>query len=346
MAIDVAGAADSGPGTDEEQAGGPTAAVHGRDVRPFDFRRPNKLSRDHVRNLQIIHETFAGQFSMVLSSSLRVISTVTVEQIGELTYEEYVRDLPTTAHLSLLSMEPLPGVALLDLPVTTALVWVDLLLGGQGRPVPDRPLTEIEVHLVRGVLERALSDLADAFEPVRALTPEVVGHESNPQFAQIAAPSDMVVVVTLELTLATGTELEPTRATFCYPYTLLQPILDDVAGSTEPHVRRSAVAEETRARVGTRLQVAPVELRVEFAPLRMSSRDILRLRPGDLLPLPHPADRPLTATVGGVTLFDVEPVRRGKRVAARVTARRVGGDTSAPALTSGPTPSLPEELHP
>ena len=78
-------------------------------ARPFDFRRPNKLSRDHVRSLQIVHETFARQFTTVLSSTLRVVSQVSVLSIEQLAYDEYVRDTPNPSHMSILSIEP-PGM--------------------------------------------------------------------------------------------------------------------------------------------------------------------------------------------------------------------------------------------
>ena len=290
--------------------------------RPFDFRRPNKLSRDHTRNLLIIHETFTGQFSTVLSSTLRVVSTMSVLSIEELTYDEYVRDLSVPTHLSFLSLDPLPGVALLQLPVPTAMVMVDLMLGGQGRPLADeRPLTEIESGLIRTLLERALRDLAYAFESVVELTPAIVGQESNPQFAQIAAPSDMVVSVTFELQLATSRPVDPGIASICYPYDSLHPILEAVAGTVGQRTLDPRAAMETRERLADRMEAVPVEVSVEFSQAAMSSREIMAMRPGDLLALGHPADQTLVATAGGVPLFAVRPARRGKRVAAQVVSR-------------------------
>lgn len=297
-------------------------------VRPFDFRRPNKLNRDHVRNLEIIHDTFAGQFSTVLSSSLRVVSSMSVTSIGEMTYDEYVRDLPNPTHLTMVSMDPLPGLAVLQLPVDTTLIFVDLLLGGQGRPVAARPLTEIESSVVRVLVERGLQVLTYAFESVLALSPSVTGHESNPQFAQIATPGDMVVAINFELSLATIVPTEPVVATLCYPYTTLQPILEEVADNNGHQPGAQSVAE-ARDRLGGRLAGAPVELCVEFTPLVLSSGEILTLRPGDVLALGHPADRPLTATVGGVPVMSVEPARKGKRLAARVR-HRISTPTGGP----------------
>jgi flagellar motor switch protein FliM len=247
---------------------------------------------------------------------------MSVLTIDELTYDEYVRDLPVPTHLSFLTLDPLPGVALLQLPVSTAMVMVDLMLGGQGRPLPEeRPLTEIESGLIRTLLERALRDLTYAFESVVALQPTIVGQESNPQFAQIAAPSDMVVSITFDLQLATSRAVEHGVASICYPYDSLHPILEAVAGTVGQRTLGSHAAMETRERLTDRMESVPVEVAVEFAPTSMSSREILAMRPGDLLALGHPADQALTATAGGVPLFAVRPARRGKRVAAQVVSR-------------------------
>jgi flagellar motor switch protein FliM len=306
---------------DLDQVPGTAAEGRAHKVRAFDFRRPNKLNRDHVRNLEIIHDTFCGQFSTVLSSSLRVVSSMSVQSVDEMTYDEYVRELPNPTHLSLISMEPLPGLAVLQIPVETTLVFVDLLLGGQGRPVPARPLTEIESSVVRTVVDRGLKDLTYAFESVLELRPTVAGHESNPQFAQVATPSDMVVVINFQLSLATIAPTEPVVASLCYPYTTLQPILEEVADSMGHQASGSQSVAEARDRLGSRLAGAPVELCIEFAPLALSSGEILTLRPGDVLALGHPTDRPLTATVGGVPVFAVDPARKGKRLAVRVRNR-------------------------
>lgn len=286
-------------------------------TRTFDFRRPNKLNRDHIRNLQIIHETFSGQVSTLLSSSLRSVCTMSVAAIEELTYDEYVRDMPIPTHLSILSLDPLPGIGILQLPVDTALVIVDLLLGGQGRaPELERPLTDIETSLIRTITDRAMGELSYAYEGVAELHPTHVGIESNPQFAQLASPSDMVVVINLLLQVG---DICESGLTLCYPYSTLQPVLGEMAGN---NMRSGGDPDlvAARERVASRLHDVPVELAVQFTPVMMRSRDILTLRAGDVLTLSHPATATLTAAVDGVPLFNVRPARQGKRVAAQVVS--------------------------
>jgi flagellar motor switch protein FliM len=304
-----------------------TGGAEGKRVRSFDFRRPNKLSRDHVRNLLIVHETFARQVTTLLSSTMRAVSSVSVRSIDQVTYDEYVRHTPNPSHLSVLAVAPLPGVALLQLPVRFVLTAVDLMLGGHGRHAPpDRPLTEIETALIRTVIDRALHELTYAFEAVMKLEPSVVLHESNPQFAQIAAPTDMMVAVRLKLMIE-GVEAD---GAICYPYALLQPVLDAFEAHTGHHDRLHAEVEKDRAQVAARLHDVPVEMRVVFPPVMLSSNDIVELRIGDVVPLGRAVEAPMWGMIENLRVLDVRPGRRSKRLAAEVV------DVPAPF----PTPSF------
>jgi flagellar motor switch protein FliM len=291
------------------------AGTAGKRVRSFDFRRPNKLSRDHVRNLLIVHETFARQVSTLLSSTMRAVSSVSVRSIDQVTYDEYVRHTPNPSHFSVLAVPPLPGVALLQLPVKFALTAVDLMLGGHGRHAPpDRPLTEIEMALIRTVIDRSLHELAYAFEAVMRLEPSVVVHESNPQFAQISAPTDMMVAVRLKLVIE-GVEAD---GALCYPYAMLQPVLEGFDAHTGHHDRHHAEVEHDRAQVASRLHDVPVELRVVFPPVALSSSDIVELTVGDVVPLGRAVDSPMWGMIENLRVLEVRPGRRNKRLAAEI----------------------------
>lgn len=286
-------------------------------VRPFDFRKPNKLNRDHVRNLMIVHETFARQFTTVVSSTLRAVSSVSVAAIEQLTYDDYVNQTPDPSHLSILSVSPLPGLALLQLPVPLVLTAVELMLGGHGRTAyPTRPLTEIETGLIRTIVDRAMREMAYAFDSIAKIEPSVVQHESNPQFAQIVPPTDMVVVVWLDLKVERAAD----RASLCFPYAMLQPVLEaassNAAGGRD---RKRAEVAKSRARLEERLREIDVELRVQFPPITLSSEQVLDLAPGDVISLGHDISRPLWGVVDDQRVLEITPGRRGKRLAAQVT---------------------------
>jgi flagellar motor switch protein FliM len=289
----------------------------GKRIRSFDFRKPNKLSRDHVRNLLIVHETFARQFTTLLSSTMRAVSSVSVRSVDQVTYDDWVRHTPNPSHLSLLSVPPLSGVAILQLPTRFALTAIDLLLGGQGRAKqPERALTEIEIGLVRTLVDRALHELSYAFEVAAKIEPAVVAQESNPQFAQIAAPTDMVVAVRLKLVIE-GIEAD---GALLYPYTMLQPVLEGFDGHNAHQDRHSGDVEHGRNRVATRLNDVPVEVRVVFPPVALSSNDIVELRVGDVVPLGRTIGAPMWGLIEDLRVLELRPGRRNKRLAAEVVA--------------------------
>jgi flagellar motor switch protein FliM len=283
--------------------------------RTFDFRRPSKLSREHVRTMQIVQETFARGLATMLSSTLRSVSTVSIRSIEQQTYDEYVREVPNPTLLNILSLAPLSGAAILQLPLEVAFCAVELLLGGKGyAEQPARPFTDLELQLTKGIIERALPELRYAFEPVVATEPKVVNQESNPQFAQIAAPTDMVIVVSYDIKIESVSGI----ASLCIPFSSLQPHLEALSATSLYAAQSITNAAENRALINEHIAGAPVEVSTRFRPVVMSTGDILALCVGDVVPLSHPVDVPLMLTVGDVPTFEATIGRRNRRVAVQV----------------------------
>jgi flagellar motor switch protein FliM len=282
-------------------------------VRPFDFRKPNKLGRDEARNLQIGLESFARSLSTVFSISLRAASSVTVGAIDQLSYDDYIRNIASPTHMTVLAMGSLPGHAILEVPVGLVLTSVDLLLGGAGRAyTAKRPLTDIEVSLMRSLLERALPELSHVVGGEGGADPRILAHESNPQFVQLAAPTDMMVVFRL------GLQVDDVAAegSLCLPFSMLEPVLHRFRGPSSAEL--PADGARSRAQIGSRLEEVPVELRVVFPPVALSSAEVVDLRVGDVVPLHQPVGEPVWGVVEGERLLRVRPGRRNKRLAAEV----------------------------
>jgi flagellar motor switch protein FliM len=284
-------------------------------VVPFDFRRPSKFSRDHVRAFQIVHETFARQLSTVLATTLRAGASTTFVNVEQLTYDEYVRSLPNPSYLVILSLNPLPGAALLQFPLPITFAAIDRLLGGTGDAAgPKRPLTEIEQNLMRSVVDRALRELEYAYETLVRVEAEVVQQEFNPHLAQIAAPSDMVLVVSFEMRIGE----KHGHATICVPYTTMAPVLEGLATQTLFQEQRGEDPILWHQRLESALYDVSVEACVRFDAAGLTSAEIVALQVGDVIPLNHPVDRPLRVTVDDVHCYDGVSGRRGKRLATLI----------------------------
>jgi flagellar motor switch protein FliM len=293
------------------------AGRRGGPPQTYDFRRPNKFSRDHVRALQIVSETFARQFSTVLATTLRAVSTATFIEIEQLTYDEYIRSLPNPSHMVILSLHPLPGAAILSMELPMALASVDRMLGGTGEAgVKARPLTEIEANLMRGVVERGLRELDYAFESLVKIESRIMQLESNPQFAQIAAPPDMTIVICFEVKISE----QKAKMTLCIPFDSLQPVLETFEaqsmfagrGSVDPAVFLRQLHESVRD--------VPVDIHVTFKPVALTSAEVVDLEVGDVVPLHHSVNEPLTISVGNIGCFAGVSGRKGKRLACLVVS--------------------------
>jgi flagellar motor switch protein FliM len=291
-----------------------TRRSKGAGPQPYDFRRPTKFSREHARALQLTYETFARQYTTLLTSTLRVVAQVTLLSVEQQSYLEYVTALGNPTILAMVTLEPLPGTALLELPLETALSCIDHMLGGPGGEQPKRQLSDIETPLLRGLLERVLGELRYSFEQITAVNPRLHGLEYNPQFAQAAAPSDAMVVASFEMKLGNQESL----STVCLPLPAVIQALareDDAVALTavERYARQIALRNLTAC-----MLQAPVPIVVRFGSVRMPPEKIVALEPGDVLSLRHPVNRPLTLSTAGITLAHAVPGNQGARLACLI----------------------------
>jgi flagellar motor switch protein FliM len=289
---------------------GAAAPERTRAVTPYDFRRPTKLSRDHVRALQVAYETFARRLTTLLTSTLRQVCRVSVAEITQQSYDEYIGRLATPTLLVPMTVAPLgPGALEISLPV--ALASIDHMLGGPGGNQPTRGLTDIETGLVRRLIDQILGVLAYALEPVVPVEFEVGQIEYNPQFLQIASAADAVVVCEFELVI--GRESCP--MTICLP---LAPLLPRLTTTRPREAAPAEVSAAISALVRNQLLDMGADVRVRFDPVAIDSGTVLSLAVGDVVRLGHRVGAPLTIQVGTSPVARAIAGKSGVRLAALV----------------------------
>jgi len=290
----------------------------GSGIAAYDFRRPTKLSRDHVRALQMSYETYARRVTTLLTSGLRQLCQVSLVAIEHQSYEEYVAGLDSTTILSVLDMGPIPGTALLEFSVPTALACVDYLLGGSGGEQPVRQLTDLETGLLRNLIEQMLSVLRYALEPTLGAEPVLRTVEFNPQFVQAVSATDGVIVGSFQMKVGN----QECVSTLCIPFSSLLPRLQ-VSNDRRPQTAADRLAAE---RNGHQLRAAlggvPVDVVLAFQPIKLTPDQIVRLEPGDVVRLTHRVTTPLAVESGGITFAHALAGRQGSRLAGLV----VGND--------------------
>ena len=281
---------------------------------PYDFRRPTKLSRDHVRTLQIAYESFARRYTTQLTTTLRAVSQVELISIGQQTYDEYIASLSSPTIVALFTIDPLPGIAILEFSLSTAMACIDHMLGGPGGPQPQRPLSEIETPLLNGLIERTLQELRYAFESIVTLNPELTAIEYNPQFAQAGTSSDAVIVASFDMRVGS----EECVATISLPFASILPRLHGDPNATVLTESARRARELAYRNVVSGLEGAPLEVSVRFQAVKMHPADLIGLRLGDVVPLAHPTNAPLAITTADITFAHAVPGAQGTRLACLV----------------------------
>ena len=287
--------------------------------KTYDFRRPVRLAREHAHVLRVAMQTFGRQSTTVLTTTLRAVSQIGPPQIEELSYDEFVSGLPEQTVSAVLTLEPWPGKALMTFDLATLLAMIDHQLGGMGSPTqPDRPLTDIEQTLVRQLVTRLLRELAYALEPIhKGVEPQLVALEPDARFVQAAAPTDPVVVATMELTV--GERVSP--VSLCLPYSMLAPVFESLTrsgDSTEKTRLRLDAAAQTQAR----LSDVEVTVSVRLDPVQMQSQTIGRLTVGDVLSFNHRTTAPMSVTSANTVFAQAVPGSSGKKLAVLIVSGR------------------------
>jgi flagellar motor switch protein FliM len=286
-------------------------------VSAYDFRRPLKLSREHLRSLQLAFETFGHQAGTILTSALRSVCLVEVVDVEQQTYAEYVETLDDLTYLTVFSAEPLQQSGALEMPLTVVMTLVDKLLGGPGSKVqPERQLTDLETAVVSGLYERLVAEVRHAFADIVQLTPVVKGVEYNPQLAQVAGGSDAMLVARFVLRL--GETEHP--VSLCLSFSGLLPFLSAAEATEQVSERERAEREQSSRRLAAGMQTVPVDVAIRFRTTTADPIELSGLRVGDVVKLRHPAAAPLDVVAADVVFAHATPGAQGSRLAALVVA--------------------------
>ena len=292
-----------------------------RKIKIYDFKRPDKFSKEQIRTVSIMHETFARLTTTSLSAQLRSLVQVHVASVDQLTYEEFIRSIPNPTTMAVINMDPLKGSAILEIDPAITFSVIDRLFGGKGEGTKvTRELTDIEGSVMEGIIVRILGNMREAWSQVIDLRPRLGTIETNPQFAQIVPPTEMVVLVTLETKVG---EVEG-MMNFCIPYLTIEPIISKLSAQYwYSSVRRGTTTENLNI-LRERLSSIEVDMVAEIGKMNLTMRDVLSLQAGDIIRLSNVRiSDPMNLNVGNKTKFLCKPGLSGKKVAVQIV-RQLG----------------------
>jgi flagellar motor switch protein FliM len=291
-------------------------ATDQKKIKIYDFKRPDKFSKDQIRTVSIMHETFARLTTTSLSAQLRSLVHVHVASVDQLTYEEFIRSIPNPTTLAVINMDPLKGSAILEIDPAVTFSIIDRLFGGHGEGTKfSRDLTDIEQAVMEGIIVRILGNMREAWSTVIDLRPRLGQIEVNPQFAQIVPPTEMVVLVTLETKVG---EVEG-MMNFCIPYLTIEPIISKLSAQYwYSSVRRGTTTENLNI-LRERLSTIDVTTVAEIGSINLKVRDVLALRIGDVIRLYSVrVGDPMVLRIGTRRKFLCRPGVVGNKLAVQV----------------------------
>ena len=288
----------------------------GKSVKEYDFKRPAKFSKEHLRTLEIILEHYGRLVSTNLPVYLRKSVQVSVINSEALTFSEFTNSLANPVILGIVSFQPLNGNIMVELGSGLGFAMVDRLLGGQGDALEkSREFSEIEMSLVEKMMAVCISLLREPWKNVLDLNPVLERVETNPQFAQIIAPTEMIAIVTLNIKIGDVEGL----MNVCLPYFTLESIMDKLNTKFWFSTMQDASEEDYTEHMQDMIQHVSVPIIAKLGDSSITVTDFVNLQVGDVIRLSSRVDEEMDVYVGNIRKFKALPGATKKLYAVRVT---------------------------
>ncbi len=287
-----------------------------KSVTVYDFKHPDRVSKDQVRTLQMLHDGFARAFSSTLSAHLRTIVDIDLVSVDQITYSEFIMSMSDPSCIYIFSMKPIEGNSILEITPQLAFSIFDRMFGGQGQSLElNRELTNIEQIVISKVVNFALKDLAKAWEHVVSLDMRLEGKESNPQFVQVAPPGETVILISFEIKTLNSSGL----MSICYPYMVLESIISKLSGQHWITFLRKEATEGHQDIITSRLMQASAPIKVILGKTKLTVQDILDLKTGDVIKLRKDVKDELVMMVGNNPKYYCKPGVLKDHLAVKIT---------------------------
>ncbi len=290
-----------------------------KEVQSYDFKRPERVSKEQMRAIEGIHESFARNFGAALSGFLRTIVEVRVATTEQLTYSEFIYSLPNPTNFNLLRAEPLEGQVCLEISPLIIYPIIDRLLGGANTElfIPQRPLTMIEERLVGRITDRALATLTESWAELVEVEFNITEVESNPHLVQIVAPNEIVIVIGFEIKVSgrAGT------MSLCIPFNVIEPVMDKLVTQGWLAYQRQSAVEDKSEDIARGLGATFVNVAAYLAETTITVRELLALQPGDIIQTTKPHNGEVILQVEGENKFAGSLGRHKDHLAVKISRR-------------------------
>jgi flagellar motor switch protein FliM len=283
-------------------------------VSIYNFRRPDRVSKEQLRSLYSLHQRFARIFSSSLSAYLRAIIEVTLHSVEQLTYREFIQSLPDLTYLNAIAIEPLEGNLLLEINPRIHFPMIDKMLGGKREDLGGgkRTITDIEQALIEGVVQLILRDLEESWKHIAKLRMSIAATETSPQLIQVVTPDEIVLVIIFEL------EIGETKGfmNLCIPTVVLEPIVQRF--SQDLYTLRKKIPVEELKKIKLNLLKTTIHAEAGIYENCIKIKDLLALAPGNIIKLDTKINDEINVKLNGINKFSAYQVKTGKKKAVQI----------------------------
>ena len=283
----------------------------------YNFRRPDKFSKDNLRALRDIHREFSKAISLVLSGYLRMRVEIEIVSVDQLTYDEFVRSMPSPISVGVFEFEPLSGQILLGISFEVISCIVNRMLGGIGSiDAQTRELTDIEKALAKKVINIIIKSLEDAWNTIIPVTGKFISLDDNYQSIQVATAGEIVALLTFEVQIS-GKHFG--LFSICFPYPVLETVLGHLSTQHIFQTKGLVASNDERMKMISKINSSTVDLRVQFGSCAITLDDFLQLSEGDIIKLDNKVDDDLIVKVNGEKKFFARPGKMKDKICVKIT---------------------------
>jgi flagellar motor switch protein FliM len=299
---------------DIEEMKEPTTAI---DYKYYDFRRPNKLSKEHLRTIQVLHNTLARYVSNYLTGFLRNNIQIEVVSVDQLIYEDFIRSIPSPTVITVFKVNPYDENALIQFDPQFLFPMVEMFFGGSGEaPGEVRELTDIELSVTRTLSRILLDNFEMTLKEVTEISTEVVAAETNPNLHQIFPFNEIIALVTM--TTKVG-DAQKGFMSLCLPFPLMDHLVVKPSQQRRFGSLISADAKESK-KIQHWLGMPKVEVTVVTGRTDITVRDFVHLQVGDVLVVDRKIDQDMDVYVDDNLKFKAQAGSIGSQFAVKITA--------------------------
>ncbi len=289
-----------------------------KQVKNYDFKRPAKFSKEHLRTLEIIYEHYGRLVSTNLAVYLRKNIQISVASSETVTFSEFSNALSNPVILGIINFNPLPGNILIDMSCNLGFSMIDRMLGGQGNPLEkNREFSEIEMAILEKLMIICMQMMREPWKNVLDISPMMERIETNSQFAQMIAPSDMIAIVTLNVKIG---DIEGLM-NICLPFFTLEDIIDKLNTKFWYSTMQAKSSETYDEYIESLIRRVSIPVKAVLGKSSVSVNDFINLQPGDIIRLDKGVDSELNIYVGNLKKFTALPGSSKDKYGRNVIAR-------------------------